>query len=135
MQPCPTLFLTIVTNICQIRLLSLHFLPILKVPLPFLSFTKQINLCGTNYGPSRKVTKPLCFSKSQCVYETFENVAPILHSVIYSEMNVASIINKRLLSMKSGSHKFRFSLECFYGQKILQLIYNYIILYVVFSVF
>ena len=30
-------------------------------------------------------------------YETFQIVAPILHSVIRSEMNTASVTNKRLL--------------------------------------
>ena len=30
-------------------------------------------------------------------YETFQNVAPILHSVICFEINTASITNKKLL--------------------------------------
>ena len=38
-------FLTITPTICQIKSLSLHFYSFQKVP--FLSFTKQINLCCT----------------------------------------------------------------------------------------
>ena len=56
-------------------------------------------------------------------HETFQNVAPILHSVISSEMNTASITNKSLLQNERGSYKFMFSLETvtFYCKKVLQL--------------
>ena len=68
--------------------------------VPFLSFTKQINLCCTGLTTMAFQAKLLshCFSKSKNYgYETFQNVAPILHSVICFEMNPASITNKRLL--------------------------------------
>ena len=66
----------------------------------------------------------MLFKVIQYGYETFQNVAPILHSVICSEMNTASITNKRLLQKERGGCKFRFSLETvtFYCKKILQLI-------------
>ena len=56
-------------------------------------------------------------------YEIFQNVAPIMHCVICSEMNTALVTNKRLLQKESGSYKFMFSLEyvTFYCKKILQL--------------
>ena len=59
-------------------------------------------------------------------YENFQNVAPILHSVICSEMNTASATKKRLLEKERGSYKFMFSVETatFYCKKILQLLYN-----------
>ena len=82
----------------QIKSLSLHFFSFQKVP--FLSFNKQINLCCTDLTTMVFQTKLLshCFSKSKNYgYETFQNVAPILHSVICFEMNTASITNKRLL--------------------------------------
>ena len=37
------------------------------------------------------------FKIIQYGYETFKNVAPILHAVTCSEMNTGSIRNKRLL--------------------------------------
>ena len=56
-------------------------------------------------------------------YETFQNVAPILYSVICFEMNTASITNKKLLQKERDSCKFMSSLETvtFYCKKILQL--------------
>ena len=47
------------------------------------------------------------------------NKAPNLHSVTYSEMNTASITNKKLLLKEKGSYKFMFSLEIvtFYCKK------------------
>ena len=50
-----------------------------------------------NYGLSSKATKPLFFKFIQYGYETFQNVAPILHCVICSKMNTASVTNKSLL--------------------------------------
>ena len=71
------------------------------------------------------------FKFIQYGYETFQNVALILHSVICSEMNAALVTNKRLLQKERGSYKFIFSLETVtcYCKKILQLT---VILYVVF---
>ena len=103
------------------NLYPIIFLPILKSFIP--SLTKQINFCGTNYGSSSKTTWPICFSKSYSMVMKLSNEltkpvlqnhitrkikldlnvslisskAPTLHSVIFSEMNTASITNKRLL--------------------------------------
>ena len=51
------------------------------------------------------------FEVIQYGYNTFQNVAPILHSVICSEINTALIENKQLLSKERGSYKFIFSFE------------------------
>ena len=50
--------------------------------------------------------------------------APNLHCVICSEMNTASITNKRLLEKGRGSYEFMFALKIvtFYCKKIVQLI-------------
>ena len=52
------------------------------------------------------------------------NKAPNLHSVICSEMNTASITNKRLLLKERGSYTFMYSLETvtFYYKKKLQIV-------------
>ena len=62
------------------------------------------------------------------------NKAPNLHSVIYSEINTASVTNKRLLLNERGSCVFMFSLEIvtFYCQKGFTT--YYLILYVIFYV-
>ena len=64
------------------------------------------------------------FKVIQNGYENLQNVTPILHSVICSEMNTNPITNKRLLKRKGGSYKFIFSLKTvtFYCKIILQLI-------------
>ena len=58
------------------------------------------------------------FKVIQNGYEYLQNVTPILHSVICSEMNTAPKEKER------GSYKFIFSLKTvtFYCKKILQLI-------------
>ena len=63
------------------------------------------------------------FKVMQYGYETFQNVAPILDSVIYSEMKTGSVTNNRLLKKERRSYKFMFSLETitFNCRKILQL--------------
>ena len=63
------------------------------------------------------------FKVTQYRYETFQKVGPILHSVIYSEMNTGSVTNNRLLKNQRRSYKFIFSLETvtFNCKKILQL--------------
>ena len=63
------------------------------------------------------------FKVTQYRYETFQKVGPILHFVIYSEMNTGSITNNRLLKNQRRSYKFIFSLETvtFNCKKILQL--------------
>ena len=61
-------------------------------------------------------------------YKTFQNVTPILHSVICSEMNTVSVTNKRLLLKERGSYKFIFFFETvnFYCKTILQFtLYSY----------
>ena len=77
-----------------------------------------------------------CFSKSYSMAnETFQSVAPILHSVICSEMNTASLTSKRLLQKERGSYKFMFSSVHFYLLLENDFTTYYIILYVVFYVF
>ena len=52
-----------------------------------------------------------CFSKSYLGYETFQNVAPILHSAIFSEINTLQLQTKGCCKKERGSYKFMFSLE------------------------
>ena len=63
------------------------------------------------------------FNVMQNGYETFQNVALILYSVIRPEINATSITNKRLLQKERGSYKFTLSFEAviFYCRKILRL--------------
>ena len=69
-----------------------------KKKVPFLSFIRQINLCCTGLKTMAFQAKLLSqfFKVIQYGYETLQNVAPIL-SVICSEINTASVANKRLL--------------------------------------
>ena len=89
--------LTISPTICQIKSLSLHFFSFQKYP--FLLFTKQIKFCGTDYGLSSNLVT-MFFKVKQYGYETFENVTPILQSLICSDMNTDSVTNKMLLTVK-----------------------------------
>ena len=100
----------------KLKSLSLHFFTFSKVSS--LSQIKQINFCGTNCGLSSKTTKPKSSSmvtkhskmlrqqsKIKCL-KTFtleldlsliSNKTPNLQSLICSEMDNASITNKRPL--------------------------------------
>ena len=77
--------------------------------------------------PFKQSLATMFFKVIQYGYETIQNAAPILHSVICSEINTASIKNKRLLSKERGSYKFMFSLETvtLYCKKNLQLTISY----------
>ena len=57
-----------------------------------------------------KLLSQYVFQSIQYGYETFQNITPILHSIICSERNIASITNKRQLEKEKGSYKFMFSL-------------------------
>ena len=69
-----------------------YIFPYFKKFHPSLLLNKK--LTWRFYGLSNKATMFCKFI--QHGYETFQNVAPILRSVICSEMNTASITNKRL---------------------------------------
>ena len=53
-------------------------------------------------------------------YETFQNVASVMHSVICCEMNIDSITRNRLLKKKRGI--FSLQTVTFYYKKVLQFI-------------
>ena len=55
------------------------------------------------------------------------NKSPNLHSVICSELNIASVTNKRLISKQSVVYEFVISLEIvtFYCKNILQFVIKY----------
>ena len=63
----------------------------------------------------------MCLKAIQCSYEPW---SLRLRSLICSEMNTASITNKRLLQKERGSYELVFTLETvtFYYKNILQLI-------------
>ena len=54
------------------------------------------------------------------------NRAPNQHFAICCKMNIASIINKRLMEMERSTYKFMFSLETvtFYWKTFYNLLYN-----------
>ena len=89
------LFLTISPTICQIKSLPLHFSHFKKF---YSSFLLDKKLLRYKLWPFKQSYLATMIPKVlQYGYETFQNVAPVLHSVICSEMNTASITNKRLL--------------------------------------
>ena len=59
----------------------------------------QINLQTMAF--QAKLLSHMFFKVIQYGHETFQNFAPILHFVICSEMNTASIINKRQATVMS----------------------------------
>ena len=84
------------SSICHIKIFILTFFP--------SSFTKQINLYGTNYWATifQSHTAWLWNFPKHCEIillngSLISNKVPNLHCVIRSEMNTASLINKRLL--------------------------------------
>ena len=75
--------------------------------------------------PRRRLLRlQLMMTLSKLNVSLISNSAPNLHSVICSEMNTASNINKGLLSKERGSDKFILPLETitFYCKNIFQLI-------------
>ena len=77
---------------------------------------------SNNYGLSNKATEPMLFKVIQYGYETSQNVAPILHSVICSEMDTAWITSKRQGLVKSSY--FLWKLLLFIVNRFYYLLYN-----------
>ena len=63
----------------------------------FCSTNKLLWYRPNKYGFASKAVEPLLFKIVQHGYETFQNVAPILHSVICSEMCTSPVTIKKLL--------------------------------------
>ena len=70
----------------------------------------------------------MLFKVIQHGYKTIQRVAPILQPVICSEINAASVKNKRLLQNEMGSYKFMFSLHT-----VTFVTQNYSKLYILYS--
>ena len=70
--------------------------------------------------------QPLFFKVMQYGYETFQNVAPILHTVICFEMNTASIQTKDCCKSKGIviSSFFLWKLFPFIVKRFYNLLYN-----------
>ena len=74
------LFLPISPTICQIKSLPLHFSDFKKF---HPSFTKQINVCGTNYGLSSKTALPFTKQINVCGTNyglSSKTALPLFHS-------------------------------------------------------
>ena len=87
-----------------------------------------------NYGLASKATYPLFFKVIQYDYETFQNVVPILHSVICLRWILLQLQTKACDKKEKGSHKIMLSLETvtFIVKRFYDLLYNPICVFYVF---